>query len=39
VKGKKYSLVMIGKRDKINFEALRKFGKVVELKPEDVFPY
>jgi predicted Zn-dependent peptidase len=39
VKGKKYSLVMIGKKDIINFEALRKFGKVTELKPEDVFPY
>lgn len=39
VKGSKFTLALIGKRDKINFEALRKFGKVTELKPEDVFPY
>ena len=39
VKGRKYSLVLIGKKDQINFDALKKFGKVVELKPEDVFPF
>jgi predicted Zn-dependent peptidase len=39
VKGKKYTLVMIGKKDKINFDALKKFGSITELKPEDVFPF
>lgn len=39
IKGKKFSLVLIGKRDNINFEILQKFGKVCELKPEDVFPF
>jgi predicted Zn-dependent peptidase len=39
VKGKKYTLVMIGKRDKINFDALRKFGKITELKADEVFPF
>ena len=39
IKGKKYTVVLIGKRENINFDALKKFGKVQELKPEDVFPY
>ena len=39
VKGKKYTLVMIGKKDKINFEALGKFGPVTELKVSDVFGF
>lgn len=39
VKGKKFTLVMIGKKDKINFEALRKFGRVTELKADDVFGF
>lgn len=39
VKGRKYTLVMIGKKDKINFDALRKFGPVQELKPSDIFGF
>jgi predicted Zn-dependent peptidase len=37
VKDKKYTLVMIGKKDKINFESLSKFGPVKELKVEQIF--
>jgi predicted Zn-dependent peptidase len=37
VKDRKYTLVMIGKKDKINFEVLKKFGPVKELKVDDVF--
>lgn len=39
VKNRKYTLVMIGKKDKINFDALRKFGPVQELKPSDIFGF
>ncbi|MDX2195585.1 MAG: insulinase family protein [Cytophagales bacterium] len=39
VKGKKYKLVLIGAKDKIDFKALEKFGKVKELKLEEVFGY
>jgi predicted Zn-dependent peptidase len=37
VKDKKYTLVMIGKKDKINFDELKKFGPVKELKVDQVF--
>jgi len=39
IKGKKYTLVLIGKKEKINFDALRKFGPVTELKPSDIFGF
>lgn len=39
IQNRKYHLALIGKRDKINFEALRKFGPVKELKVEELFGY
>lgn len=39
IKGKKYTLVLVGKREKINFPALEKFGKVRELKVDDLFGF
>lgn len=39
VKGKKYTLVLVGKREKIDFNALQKFGKVTELKVDDLFGF
>ena len=39
VANKKYTLVMVGKKEKINFEALKKFGPVTELKVDDVFGF
>lgn len=39
IKGKKYTLVMVGKREKINFPALEKFGKIRELKVDDLFGF
>lgn len=39
IKGKKYSLVLVGKRDKISFPTLRKFGSIRELKVDEVFGY
>jgi predicted Zn-dependent peptidase len=39
VANKKYTLVVIGKKDKIDFEILKKFGPVTELKVDDVFGY
>jgi predicted Zn-dependent peptidase len=39
VKGKKFTLVLVGKRDKIDFDALRKFGTVTELKVDDLFGF
>jgi len=39
IKDRKYTLVVLGKRDKINFEALKKFGPVKELKSSDIFGF
>ena len=39
IQNKKYHLALIGKREKINFEALKKFGPVKELKVEELFGY
>jgi len=39
VANKKYTLVVIGKKDKIDFDVLKKFGPVTELKVDDVFGY
>lgn len=39
VKGKKFTLVLIGKREKIDFEALKKFGEVTELKVDNLFGF
>lgn len=39
VKNQTYTTVLIGSRDKINFEELKKYGVVEELSLEDLFGY
>lgn len=39
IKGKKYVTVVIGSRDKLNFEDLKKYGQVKELSLEEIFGY
>lgn len=39
IKGKKYHLALIGKKDRIDFASLRQFGPVTELKVEELFGY
>ena len=39
IKGKTYNYLVIGKRSKVNFDALRKLGKVKELSVKDLFGY
>ncbi|MBM2815079.1 MAG: protease3 [Ignavibacteria bacterium] len=39
VKGKKYSFMLIGKRENIDFKELEKIGKVRELTLEEVFGF
>jgi zinc protease len=39
IKDKKYVTVLVGSRDKINFDELAKYGEVKELSLEDLFGY
>ena len=39
IKGKNYVTLVIGSRDKLNFEDLQKYGEVRELSLEEVFGY
>lgn len=39
IKGKKYAFMLIGNRDKIDFELLKQFGEVKELTLEEIFNY
>jgi len=39
VKGKKYTYLVIGKKEDLNMEALKKIGPVQELKLEEIFGY
>jgi predicted Zn-dependent peptidase len=39
IKGKNYVTVVIGSRDKLNFEDLQKYGQVRELTLEELFGY
>ena len=39
IANKKYTLLVVGKKDKIDFEHLRKFGPVKELKVDDIFGF
>ncbi len=39
VKGRHYTWLVLGERDRIDFKYLRKIGKVVELSLEEVFGY
>jgi len=34
-----YTLVVLGKKDKLNMEELGKYGKIEILKLEDIFGY
>ena len=36
---KTWTMQLIGSRDKIDFEALKPYGKVVELSLKDIFGY
>ena len=39
INGKNFDLMIIGKKDDLDMEALSKFGKVVELELEEIFGY
>lgn len=39
VKGKTYTYVVLGKKDEVDFNVLKKFGKVEELTLEQIFNY
>jgi zinc protease len=39
IKGKNYVTVLVGSRDKINFDELAKYGEVKELSLEELFGY
>lgn len=39
IKGRHYTWLVLGERDRIDFKYLRKIGKVVELSLEEVFGY
>ena len=39
IKDKNYVTVLVGARDKINFDDLAKYGEVTELSLEDLFGY
>ncbi len=39
IKGKKYAFMLIGNRDKIDFEILKQFGEIKELTLEEIFNY
>lgn len=39
LKNRKYNIVLIGSRDKINFPELAKYGKVQELSLDEIFGY
>jgi hypothetical protein len=39
VKGRQFTWLVLGERERIDFTYLKKIGKVVELTLEDVFGY
>jgi len=39
IKDKNYVTLIIGARDKLNFEDLKKYGKINELTLEELFGY
>jgi zinc protease len=39
IKGKEYTLMVVGNRDQIDKKALAKYGKITELSLEDIFGY
>ncbi len=39
IKGKKFTTVMIGSKDKIDFADLKKYGEIKELSLEEIFGY
>jgi len=39
VKDRKFNVVLVGSRDKLNLKALEKYGKVQELTLDEVFGY
>jgi hypothetical protein len=39
IKNLKFSIAVIGSKDKLNFDVLKKYGRVVELNFEQVFGY
>lgn len=39
IKGKTYAIGVIGKKENMNFDVLRSFGKVEEKTLEEIFGY
>jgi len=39
LKGKNWTIRVIGSKDKINMQELSKYGKIVELSTKDIFGY
>ncbi|NLA24819.1 MAG: insulinase family protein, partial [Bacteroidales bacterium] len=39
VKGKKFDILVVGPKEKMNFELLKKYGEITELQLEEVFGY
>ena len=39
IKGKKFNVGLIGKKDNLDWEAIEKMGKIQELSLEDLFGY
>ena len=39
VANKKFDIVVVGKKDAIDFEVLKKYGEVKELSLNDIFNY
>ena len=39
IANKKFDIIVVGKKDAIDFDMLKKYGEVIELKTEDIFNY
>jgi len=39
IANKKFDIVVVGKKDNVDFEMLKKYGEVIELKADDIFNY
>ena len=39
VKGKNYDILVVGKKDRINFNLLKQYGEIVEYNTEELFGY
>ncbi len=39
ISGKKYNMLVLGSKDKVDLKSLAKYGEVVELSLEDLFGF